>query len=215
MAFTPYNSDEPVRRHRLNLPHWRQWERTYFVTARLEDSVPRHLKDHWHEQRRTWLSQRGFPPDVDTDKLPDAERIEFHRTFTARFHELLDAGHGSCVLAGSGPAEILVSLLTAGHGVKYQLDAWVIMPNHFHALVEPAENITLGAITKIWKGSSARAINLLLGRAGKLWQAEAFDHIVRSEEQLEHFRRYIARNPEKAGLKSGFLKGIGDRIEET
>lgn len=36
-----------------------------------------------------------------------------------------------------------------------------------------------------------------------------FDHIVRSESQLEHYRRYIAENPKKAGLTSGYVVGIG------
>ncbi|HEX7261698.1 MAG TPA: OB-fold nucleic acid binding domain-containing protein, partial [Luteolibacter sp.] len=45
------------------------------------------------------------------------------------------------------------------------------------------------------QGASARAINQNLGRTGSLWQAETFDHIVRSEAQLDHYRRYIAENP--------------------
>ena len=36
-----------------------------------------------------------------------------------------------------------------------------------------------------------------MGRTGKLWLGESFDHIVRSGEQLEYFRKYIADNPEK------------------
>jgi hypothetical protein len=38
---------------------------------------------------------------------------------------------------------------------------------------------------------------------------EFFDHIVRSESQLEHYRRYIADNPNKAGLKRGYVVGQG------
>ena len=212
MAFTPYNRDESVHRHRLNLPHWRQWGRTYFITTRLADSVPVHVIDHWKEQRGLWLSQRGFAPDSAPNELPDDERHGFHREFTARFHELLDAGHGECILAQPDIASILSELLTAGHGRLYQLDGWVIMPNHFHALVEPMEKQTLGSILQGWKGASARRINQILGRAGSLWQAETFDHIVRSEAQFEHFRRYIAGNPAKAGLRQGFVLGRGKEI---
>ena len=46
MAFTPYNRDEPVHRHQLNLPHWRQWGRTYFITTRLADSIPADVRNH-------------------------------------------------------------------------------------------------------------------------------------------------------------------------
>ncbi len=105
--------------------------------------------------------------------------------------------------------------MIAGHGTTYHLDAWVIMPNHFHALVEPMERITLGQVMKAWKGASARQINQSCNRPGSLWQAEAFDHIVRSEAQWQHFRRYIADNPDKAGLHDGYVMGFGDRAGLT
>ena len=212
MAFTPYNPDKTVHRHRLNLPHWSQSGRTYFITTRLADSVPSTVRDHWLQQRETWLSQRGMPSDVNPDQLPEAERNDFHREFTARFHELFDAGHGECVLGRSDSAKILSEVLTSGHGTTYHLDGWVVMPNHFHALVEPAGENALSGILKVWKGSSARKINGVCGKSGSLWQAEAFDHIVRSEKQLCHFRRYIAWNPAKAGLLDGFVLGFGNRI---
>jgi REP element-mobilizing transposase RayT len=211
MSFTPYNPDESVYRHRLNLPHWRQWNRTYFITTRLADSVPSTLHEHWKHQRSQWLAQRGLQPDADPNELPEDERNAFHREFTTRFHELLDAGHGTCLLARPEISAILSALLASGHGESYHLDAWAIMPNHMHVLVEPMEKQTLGNIVKQWKGASARQINRACGRAGSLWQAETFDHIVRSESQLAHFRRYIAGNPEKAGLKDGFVLGLGQR----
>ncbi len=47
----------------------------------------------------------------------------------------------------------------------------------------------------------AREINKSLNREGEFWQVEQFDHLVRSEEQFWHYRRYIAENGPKAGLK--------------
>ncbi len=209
--FTPYNPDEPVHRHRLHLPHWRQWERTYFVTTRLADSIPNPVRDEWLIQRNSWLTQRGILPGADPSALPEDERIEFHRKFTTRFHELLDAGHGECMLKQPALAAILTNLLTSGHESDYQLDAWVIMPNHLHALVTPNAGQTLGKVVQRWKGASARHINQMTGRSGSLWQAEAFDHIVRSEKQLQHFRRYIAQNPPTAALRESYILGRGNR----
>lgn len=214
MPFTPYNGDESVHRHRLNLPHWRQWSRTYFITTRLADSVPSPVMERWKEQRALWLTHHGLPPDSCADDLADTERTAFHREFTARFHELLDAGHGESLLARPQIAEILTTQLKAGHGTSYQIDAWVIMPNHIHALVEPLEKHTLGSILQRWKGASARMINQALGRTGTLWQAETFDHIVRSEAQLDHYRRYIAGNPGKAGLTDGYVLGLGNVVQD-
>lgn len=58
-----------------------------------------------------------------------------------------------------------------------------------------------------WKRWTATRINRELGQAGRFWQQDGFDHLVRSEEQFQHFRRYIAENPRKARLKAGeFLR---------
>ena len=211
MAFTPYNPDETVRRHRLNLPHWRQWDKTYFITTRLADSIPADVREHWLQQRNSWLAQRGIAPGEDLTGISEDVRRDFHLRFTARFHELLDGGHGECLLARADLAEELSQIMISSHESSCRLDAWVIMPNHLHALIEPMEGVTLGSILKSWKGVSARRINGLLGRSGRFWQPETYDHIVRSEAQLEHFRRYILGNPIKAGLGDGFVLGVGER----
>ena len=209
MAFTPFQPDAETHIQRGKLPHWRQWGATYFVTARLADSVPTGVAADWRHRRDVWLSAHGIRTADEIPQLTDAQRHEYHREFTAKFHELLDAGHGECLLARPSSAELLRARLTAGHATAYHLDAWCIMPNHFHALVEPAAKVPLGEIVRHWKGGSAADINRALGRKGGLWQKESFDHIVRSEEQLAHFRRYIADNPKKAGLSEGYLLGSG------
>jgi REP element-mobilizing transposase RayT len=209
MAFQPFDPGRGVHSHRDHLPHWRQWSTTYFITSRLADSVPVVILRQWQQRRQAWLAAHDLTSVQELDRLPEKKRHEYHREFTSRFHELLDAGHGSCVLRQAGCADILTAKLHAGHNRDYHLDSWVIMPNHLHALVEPAEGVDLGRILQRWKGGSAREINLHLERTGKLWQHESYDHIVRSEEQLNHYRRYIAQNPEKAHLKGGYVLGVG------
>ena len=54
-----------------------------------------------------------------------------------------------------------------------------------------------------WLHYTAFQINQEIGEKGKFWQQEPFDHLVRSLEQYEYLRQYIADNPRKAGLKSG------------
>ena len=209
MPFQPFSPGADLHIRRQKLPHWRQWGTTYFVTARLADSVPAGVAKEWRQRRDAWLRGHGLESSAELDRLTERQRHEYHREFTAKFHTLLDAGHGECFLARADCAEILIARLVAGHGTAYVLDAWCIMPNHLHALVEPGEAVTLGEIVRHWKGGSAFEINRVLSRRGSLWQAEAFDHIVRSEAQLKHFRHYIAMNPEKAGLRSGYVLGFG------
>jgi type I restriction enzyme R subunit len=78
---------------------------------------------------------------------------------------------------------------------------FVIMPNHVHLLASFPDEKSMLAQCESWKHYTATQINRYLKRAGRLWQQDAFDHLVRSEEQFQYLRRYIAGNPEKAGFR--------------
>jgi putative transposase len=215
MPFQPCNPNAETHIHRQRLPHWRQWGTTYFVTTRLADSIPTRLAKEWHLKRDDWLRVHGLTESDYTNKLTDDQHKIYHREFTAKFHDLMDAGHGDCLLARKACADLLINRLVVVHSKAYHLDAWCIMPNHLHALIEPAKEVTLGEILRHWKGGSAHDINQLLNRRGSLWQREPFDHIVRSEMQLEHFRRYISENPAKARLDTGFIVGFGPELRQS
>ena len=77
------------------------------------------------------------------------------------------------------------------------------MPNHVHSLITPFDGFALRDLLHSIKRFSARQINSLRNQRGALWLEETFDHIVRSEKQLLHFREYIDQNPAKAGLPAG------------
>jgi type I restriction enzyme R subunit len=80
---------------------------------------------------------------------------------------------------------------------------FVVMPNHVHLLAAFADEKGMLEQCDSWKHYTAREINRRLGRSGRLWQQDGFDHLVRSTRHYEAFRRYIADNPKKARLKSG------------
>src|SRR4029077_7380429 len=86
---------------------------------------------------------------------------------------------------------------------RYVLDAFVIMPNHVHVLVQLAKDQVFADVLHSWKSFSAQAINQLLGRTGQLWQEESYDRIVRDWSELVRYRDYIVGNPKKAGLHDG------------
>lgn len=198
-----------VQSHRGHLPHWRQEGTMYFITSRLADSMPQEKLCEWQQQRDAWLSGHGLTDVSQLDTLPEAERHEFHATFTAKWHDWLDRGHGECLLRRTELRELLLNRLFALDGAGCELDAWVVMPNHLHAIVTP-QGRSLGEVVRFWKGGSASDINKQLSRRGSLWQAEPYDHIIRSEAQRDHYRRYIAENPIKAGLpESDYACGQG------
>jgi REP element-mobilizing transposase RayT len=97
-------------------------------------------------------------------------------------------------------ADIVAASLTHFDAVRYDLWAWCVMPNHVHVVVQPRSGFQLSKIIQGWKSFTSRQINLLLDRHGQLWQAEPFDHLVRSYDKLQKFIQYTYDNPDKAGL---------------
>jgi len=86
-------------------------------------------------------------------------------------------------------------------GTRYDVDAFVLMPNHVHAIIAPRDGYNLSTLLKGIKGVSANRCNKLLGSKASFWMDESYDHIVRDAKELMAFRNYIAGNPAKAGLK--------------
>jgi REP element-mobilizing transposase RayT len=168
--------------YRRKLPHWHPdiTEATFlFVTWRLAGSV-----------RRTLLPQ-----------LPAGAPRSAGRAFLALDREVDKAAFGPVWLRDARVARVVADALLYGESGRqfYELRAWVIMPNHVHALLRP--NTSLPVITRWLKGSTARQANLILGRTGKaFWQDESFDHRVRDEAELDRLVRYVEYNPVNAGL---------------
>ncbi len=82
---------------------------------------------------------------------------------------------------------------------------WVVMPDHFHALIQ-LQNKPLSEVVQSIKGRSARNINRLLGRQGKLWQPGFYDYALRKKEDRLQIARYIVANP----LRAGLVRSVGE-----
>ena len=88
-------------------------------------------------------------------------------------------------------------------GKKYDLDRFVVMPNHVHAIVQFRNGGSLQSVSQSWMRYSGRQMNAEMGRKGAFWQPECFDHIIRNVNQFEYLQGYVAENPVKAKLKDG------------
>jgi putative transposase len=161
--------------YRRRLPHWIPDGAVIFVTWRLADSAP--------PRRPAILTAEntGRTP-LGHDNVLDYARA------------------GPRWLRQPRVARIVENALRYGEtGGFYSLYAWVIMPNHVHAIIEP--KAALPAIMRWLKGRTSRVINRVLGRTGiPLWQDESYDHWIRSSEELEETIAYVENNPVSAGL---------------
>ena len=83
------------------------------------------------------------------------------------------------------------------------LQAGVVMPDHFHMVIERKEK-SLSAVMHTLKGVSAKNINVALGRTGAVWQRGYHDHAIRKDEDLNETICYCLNNPVRAGLVVDF-----------
>jgi len=84
--------------------------------------------------------------------------------------------------------------------------AFVIMPDHLHWLFSLSGTRSLNVCVNNVKGFSAKNINKIIGRNGKIWQTGYYDRAIRREEDLEGIARYIVANP----LRAGIVKSVRD-----
>ncbi|NLH72091.1 MAG: transposase [Verrucomicrobia bacterium] len=159
------------------LPHYDKPGTIQMVTFRLADAMPGILRHQW---------QALF-------------KIENSRLRQRRIEEYMDRGMGECHLRNPEVAAAVESVLLAADGKHYRLAAWVLMPNHVHALVE-LWDLPLGRLLNVWKGASAHKANMILRRQGRFWQAEYWDCYIRDEAHFRKALKYIELNPVKAML---------------
>ena len=182
------------------LPHFDGGSIPQSVTFRLADSLPKERLE-------------GFENELAC--LPEDKA-------TARRRELieayLDLGSGHAWLRDPRLGQMVENALLYFDGARYLLHSWVIMPNHVHALLTPAESFSLTQILHSWKSFTAKVANRVLGQSGRFWQEDYFDRYMRDDRHYFAAIEYIELNPVGAGLcerKEDWKFGSARRREET
>jgi len=194
--------------YRRFLPHWHPANATFFVTFRLEGTLPKSVIDLFqqeYEQAKRLL-----------DHLPleqrSQEHYEAYKKAYARYDNALDKANGPRWLAEPKIAAAVKREIHALHPQQYHLIAYCLMSNHVHLLVDmqdiPAppprkSGVQYTALTHaLWllKGRTGYACQKLLGKEGRFWARESYDHMVRDEREFGRVLAYIVNNPVKAGL---------------
>ncbi len=135
-----------------------------------------------------------------------------------RLDDWLDAGHGSCILRHPDAAACIVDTWQRFARERYDLLAWVVMPNHVHLLIRVYPGAALGKIVKSWKSFTGRKIRELqesqatrragarrsqeMSTSARCWMREYWDRTIRYERHFQAALNYIHANPVKAGLVS-------------
>jgi REP element-mobilizing transposase RayT len=155
------------------LPHWQPDGAGYFVTWILAGSLPAiAVADLWTSRGAAFVAG---------DRLLDA------------------APSGPRWLTKPEVATAVVTILREGVTDKrYELAAYVLMPNHVHLLLRPED--TLPRQIAWIKGRTAFEANRVLKRSGSFRAKDYLDRWIRNDNECEKVIRYAERNPVKAGL---------------
>ena len=126
--------------YRRRLPHFHPDGAHLFVTWRLDGSLP------------------VAPPEVIYATPGHAFAAE---------DRALAQGHGRLWLGDTRVARQVTEAICDGESQKqfYELQAWVVMPNHVHMLILPL--VALPKITHWIKGKTAREANPVVGTSGR------------------------------------------------
>jgi REP element-mobilizing transposase RayT len=104
---------------------------------------------------------------------------------------------GQCILRESRNAELVKDVMFNRDEIEYKIWAWCIMPNHVHTVMTTAPTFDLTKILDAWKSVSSHRM-----KQGTVWEAESFNHLVRSAKSFDWFCHYVEQNPVVAGLCS-------------
>ena len=191
--FNPYAD---IRFTANRLPHWQQQGAVYFITYRLADAVPHHLRTQWESEREAWLR-------VHRSRGVAKSRANITNASPAQSKPWLDASHGTCILRRHDCAEIVAETLRYFDGQRALMISFVVMPNHVRAVFVQHPSWPLQKLLRSWKSFTSHKINSLLSREGTLWQRDYFDRLVRDQKHFANCVRYIRRNPKRAGMRNG------------
>ncbi|MFZ0521987.1 MAG: transposase [Candidatus Acidiferrales bacterium] len=84
----------------------------------------------------------------------------------------------------------------------YRLHAFVVMPDHFHALLTPAATVSLETAMQMIKGGSSRTIKVAMNYNSPVWQKGFHDRWIRDRGEYKARLDYINQNPVVARLST-------------
>ncbi|WP_046246525.1 transposase [Hymenobacter terrenus] len=171
--------------YRRHLPHIHPPGGALFLTMRLAGSLPQAVLD----DRRT----------------PAADLLSQRQRFASYEQQLETGAYGPTWLRQPAVmALVLAGLRQQAAQGHYELLAACAMPNHLHVVLRLplVGHEPFYRAMQRFKSATAVLANREVGRSGRFWQDESYDHVVREgqADALARAVRYTVYNPVKAGL---------------
>lgn len=187
--------------YHTKLPHFQPAGAGYFITYRLEGSLPVHViqQMRWElEMEKAKLSNdKGLSRNELKKLLYDTQKFHF-----GKVDDFLDKNPNEPHwLKLPEVASIVSESLHLCAERYFKLWCFCIMSNHVHVLLtlKPRSPV-LFKVMQSHKSFTAKKCNVALGREGMFWERESYDHIVRKDGEFWRILFYILNNPVKAKL---------------
>ena len=152
------------------------------------------------------MSRRSDTTDTGLPQRKHLQRLDtiFATHETSVYLITVCTHHRRRLLADTRVADVLLAALArapSDHG--WSVGRYVIMPDHRHFFCAPVreDGKGLSSFVGFWKRDTAARIRKS-GYPGFRWQAEFFDHLMRSGESYEQKWEYVRLNPVRGGLVS-------------
>ena len=97
--------------------------------------------------------------------------------------------------------DLLLAVLEASRRrLGFLLCGYVLMPEHWHALIWPSYPLRLDQVLNDAKKIMTLRLHAQLGTRGSLWQHQFWDRFVRHAKEFNERLEYMHRNPVRKGL---------------
>lgn len=136
------------------------------------------------------------------------KRIKDAREQRTKLEAYLDRGYGSCPLRNIEVAVLVENTLLFHEAERYRLCAWVVMPNHVHALFEVWKT-PMSQILYTWKRFSATRANRILNASGRFWQKEYWTVTSETKSTSTGLDNTSSQIPSKQDFAAARRNGLG------
>jgi len=100
------------------------------------------------------------------------------------------------ILQSERMAGLLIDVLQQNrNNRRFLLHEFVVMPNHFHLLITPSQDVSITKAVQYVKGGFSFRARRALDFKSEIWQEGFTSHAVNDASDYDQHRNYIRQNP--------------------
>ena len=202
--------------YRQKLPHLYPIGATFFVTFRLQGSLPQGFLKGIELEYEAALHRIKTSNVSNHKELIYNEQKRLFKKYDDGLHKVYN---GVDYLKNNQIANLIAKKMKHYDGELYELHSYTIMSNHVHIVFDTSlqlrelegevttdNYVQVDKIMQLIKGGTSYEANQILNRTGKFWQKESYDHYARDFQELRNINFYVIKNAVVAGLVKDWRK---------